>query len=122
MPTSSYTDTGLVNDTTYYYRISAVTMFGNEGAFSEEVSATPHLFPEIAVNTLEIDFGDVKLGETKDEVLTVYNTGTDTLEVSPRIVHTVLTPEGTFSILSGEGTFLVQPGDSHEVVIRFSPF
>ena len=121
-PGSSYTDTGLINDNTYYYRISAVTIFGDEGPFSEEVSATPSLYPEIAVNTFEIDFGDVMLGETKDEVLTVYSTGTDTLEVSTEILHVIMTPQETFTILFEEGTFSVQPGDSHEIFIRFSPF
>ena len=38
---TSYTDTGLVNGTTYYYRLKAVDGEGNASDFSEEVSATP---------------------------------------------------------------------------------
>ncbi|MFC1483702.1 fibronectin type III domain-containing protein [Candidatus Neomarinimicrobiota bacterium] len=33
--------TGLTNGTTYYYRVTAMDIYRNEGGFSEEVSATP---------------------------------------------------------------------------------
>ncbi|MDP2212118.1 MAG: S-layer homology domain-containing protein [Candidatus Aquicultor sp.] len=38
---TSYTDTGLVNGATYYYRVQAVDMFDNESQLSEAVPATP---------------------------------------------------------------------------------
>ena len=38
---SSYTDTGLINGTTYYYVVTAVDTAGNESANSNETSATP---------------------------------------------------------------------------------
>jgi len=38
---NSYTDTGLTNDFTYYYRISAVDLGSNESGYSQEVSVTP---------------------------------------------------------------------------------
>ncbi|MBD3338571.1 MAG: hypothetical protein GF353_05665, partial [Candidatus Lokiarchaeota archaeon] len=38
-PASSYTDNNVINDQTYYYRISAVDSSGNESDFSEEASA-----------------------------------------------------------------------------------
>jgi hypothetical protein len=44
---TSYTDSGLTNDQTYYYKITAVNGVG-EGAFSNEVSATPSA--EITIN------------------------------------------------------------------------
>ncbi|NVM54171.1 MAG: fibronectin type III domain-containing protein [Candidatus Helarchaeota archaeon] len=40
--TNAYLDTGLVDDVTYYYRISAVDEGQNEGATSAQVGGTPH--------------------------------------------------------------------------------
>ncbi|RKY89777.1 hypothetical protein DRQ09_00760, partial [candidate division KSB1 bacterium] len=40
-PDTIFVDSNLVNNITYYYRISAVDSSGNESEFSEEVSATP---------------------------------------------------------------------------------
>ncbi len=42
---ASYTDTEVTNNTTYYYRITAVDEDGNESAYSEQVSATPNPDP-----------------------------------------------------------------------------
>ncbi|MHC4618340.1 MAG: CBM96 family carbohydrate-binding protein [Planctomycetota bacterium] len=38
---SAYTDTGLTNDTTYYYVVTAVDIYDNESSDSSEASATP---------------------------------------------------------------------------------
>ena len=38
---SEYTDTGLTNDTTYYYVVTALDDLDNESVYSAEVSATP---------------------------------------------------------------------------------
>ncbi|HKJ69569.1 MAG TPA: LamG-like jellyroll fold domain-containing protein, partial [bacterium] len=40
-PDTFYVDTGVINETTYYYQITAVDSLDNESAFSEEISATP---------------------------------------------------------------------------------
>ncbi|NOZ75490.1 MAG: DUF1573 domain-containing protein, partial [FCB group bacterium] len=39
---TSYLDQNLTNDTTYYYRVSAVDGLGNEGDYSTETFGTPH--------------------------------------------------------------------------------
>ncbi|MFC1481593.1 FG-GAP-like repeat-containing protein [Candidatus Neomarinimicrobiota bacterium] len=40
-PDTTYTDTSLVNGTTYYFLITSVDSAGNESGYSNEVSATP---------------------------------------------------------------------------------
>ena len=50
-PSISFFDTNVINDSTYYYWISAVDDPGNEGELSTGVSVTPH----------PIDYGDVSL-------------------------------------------------------------
>jgi hypothetical protein len=50
--TTSFTDTGLTNGTTYYYQITAVNGAGESGK-SSEASATPH----VASTSLAIDAG-----------------------------------------------------------------
>lgn len=47
LPTTQtqYLDTGLVNNTAYYYAVTAVDSFGAESKFSLSVVATPHVAP-----------------------------------------------------------------------------
>jgi len=40
--TSPFTHPGLINDTTYYFRLTAIDQFGNEGNESALIQATPH--------------------------------------------------------------------------------
>ncbi|GAA0383619.1 glycoside hydrolase family 48 protein [Paenibacillus motobuensis] len=52
---ASYTDTNVVNDTTYYYVISAANAFG-ESPYSAEVSATPKAIPVPATGDLVLQY------------------------------------------------------------------
>ena len=55
----TYSDTGLVNGVTYYYRVSAVNDIG-EGTLSNEVSATPATVPS-APNLTSATPGDAEV-------------------------------------------------------------
>jgi subtilisin family serine protease len=55
--TSDFTDTGLSNGTTYYYRVTAVDVFGNESAPSDEVAATTILVASFAPSQVKISKG-----------------------------------------------------------------
>jgi len=46
-PDSTFTDTGLSNDIPYYYRLLWVTIYGTEGATSDEISGVAGLPPTI---------------------------------------------------------------------------
>lgn len=47
--TNGVIDTGLMNGTTYYYKVSAIDLQDNESELSEEVSAKPTLTPTITL-------------------------------------------------------------------------
>ena len=49
--TNSYTDTNVLNEQKYYYRITAVDQSDNESDFSEEVSATPVASKSVTVTS-----------------------------------------------------------------------
>ncbi|MHC4413016.1 MAG: CBM96 family carbohydrate-binding protein, partial [Planctomycetota bacterium] len=59
---SNYTDTGVSNATTYYYVVTAVGIFDNESADSNEVSATPlSTIPPAAPTGLAATAGDTQV-------------------------------------------------------------
>ena len=60
---TSFTDHGVTNGTTYFYKVSAVNSVG-EGAFSNEVSITPGTVPAAPVLTSTAGNGSVGLAWT----------------------------------------------------------
>jgi len=60
---NTYTDKNVVNDKTYFYRITAVDQSFNQSAFSEEVTATPALFTDSFVSLSEVEQSSVAWGD-----------------------------------------------------------
>ena len=118
-PDTTFTDTGLINGMTYYYRISAVDKVGNESDFSEEAQATPAALaqPDIALSATSHDFGEVYVDSVAWWSFTIYNLGTADLSISSmRSDHT------DFGIAFPTAEFPpIAPNDSVAVMVRFQP-
>ena len=116
---STFTDTGLANGMTHYYRISAVDTAGNESVYSEQVHATPKALdvttsvPDLSISAGSHDFGDVVIQSSERWVLTLRNEGTEDLRVFELAVA------APFEIDRTSGT--IPPGDSLQVEITFRP-
>ena len=75
--------------------------------------------PAIVVMPTFYDYGDVKVGEYKDKTFVVKNVGAEILSV----ISTMLIGDDAseFSIQSGGGSFDLNPGETHDIVVRFEP-
>ncbi len=116
-PDNSYIDTEVFNGLTYYYRISAVNVAGNESDYSAEASATPQAgitIPNIVVSALEHGFGVVPLFSTASWQVIIENQGTANLEVKD-----IVSDNSVFSANTRQ--FIIEPGSGHSVYIQFTP-
>ncbi|MBI4609584.1 MAG: choice-of-anchor D domain-containing protein, partial [Candidatus Rokubacteria bacterium] len=93
----------------------SVTFTSNGGNVSAVVTGTAvsPTNPVLSVTPSSQDFGSVALGGSADRTFTVRNTGGGTLSGSA-------STSAPFSIVSG-GSFSLGAGQSHAVVVRFSP-
>jgi len=98
------------------------TVQGKLGIYSNDSDNSPlvvALFglgvaPQIEVSTIELDFGDVPVGESADLKVTVSNVGEADLKVEDIITDS---PEFTVP----DKAFTVKPGDNHDVEVKFTP-
>ncbi len=89
-----------------------VYAFTNRGAF--KLSRSPLRAASIQFNKHVIDFGLVDVGSKKDTMITVSNSGNDTLRVS-----NMRTNSANFTV--SPNTFSVAPGASKDVTVSFQP-
>jgi Leucine-rich repeat (LRR) protein len=106
------TITGLTNSTSYYFRITAVDSSNNQSGYSNEVSAIPFVI-STAYSTKLIQLGKVLLDQTRDTIITITNTGTETL-----IISGIASSNPLFSV--SPTTKVVLPGNSFNDTIRFT--
>ena len=127
---TTFTSTGLTNGTTYYFRITAVTLAG-EGPFSNEVSATPATVAgapttlTATASDAEVDLSWTTPANNGGDPVTGYNiyqgtsSGAETILTSTSTTATTFTSTGltngttyyfkiTAVTLAGEGPFLTR--------------
>lgn len=98
--------------TTYFVRVSAVDLAGNESGCSGSVSGAAQ--PDFTVTpTGTTDFGSVAVNGTVDRNFTVQNMSTASISVTASV-------GSPFSIVSG-GSGSLAPGASRTVTVRFRP-
>lgn len=85
---------------------------GTSAIYSSAVLTTG---PILSLVQKSIDFGQVKVGSKKDSVITVKNTGDDTLKIS------AIQSTNASSFLSLRNTIIVAPGATVPDTLRFSP-
>jgi Divergent InlB B-repeat domain/Cep192 domain 4 len=104
--------TGLTGGTTYFARITAVDVAGNESACSTSASGVAQ--PDFSVTpSTTTGFGSVAVNGTVDRTFTVQNTSTASISGTASV-------GAPFSILSG-GSFSLAAGASQVVTVRFRP-
>src|SRR5579864_7507975 len=97
--TTSYTDTGVTNGTTYFYVVSAVNTAG-ESANSSQVSAMPQVVPAVPTNLTAIaGNGQVALSWSASSGATSYNVKRSTTSGGP--YTTIASPTTTSYTNSG---------------------
>lgn len=74
--------------------------------------------PEIALDRLSVDFGEVALGATVQDVFTITNAGSGPLEIDP---SSALGESEVFSLVSDPAGQTLAAGASFPVVVEYSP-
>jgi hypothetical protein len=122
---TTYTDTGLVNGTTYYYTIIAVSASGQKSPASTEVNANPFLpGGTIMIENLDrIPYNDrlvfnrvhgTGLATHRLVTLRIHNIGTTALNVSQ---ITINGPDAQYFMVNGfPGPYRVEPSTFRDVI------
>ena len=72
--------------------------------------------PDISVSAVALDFGNVNIGQTSDQTLTIGNTGSGVLSVSA-----ITFDDPQFTVVLPAGGFSIAPGASRLAAFRFTP-
>ncbi len=77
--------------------------------------------PALEVTTPWIDFGAVRVGETRDSLVPVMLRNNGTVPVSMTGIERTGPDTMQFSVVDGGGTFDLLPGESRTMTLRFAP-
>ncbi|MGQ9801671.1 MAG: DUF7948 domain-containing protein [Candidatus Saccharicenans sp.] len=116
--TTTFTDSGLSELTTYYYRVRAYNNAGQSDYSNEAMVTTPENRPRLRLPLSGISFGQVNVCETRDLTTTIYNDGGAEL-----VVSAVSRTSGSsdFSYKSPGTPFTVPPFGSRVLTLTYAP-
>ncbi|MBN1825068.1 MAG: hypothetical protein JW958_02300, partial [Candidatus Eisenbacteria bacterium] len=106
-PDTSYLDTDVENDSTYYYRVRAVDTEGDRSGYSNEVSATPFWTPSIFITHTPVEDTD----ECNHDIPV---TATITSTVAPLLPDSILVVYETQAQRAWESAVLSATGTPNE--------
>ena len=118
---TTFSDTGLTPNTTYFYRVFAFNNFGNSDASNIAADTTPPspipVFPVITVSPDSINFGSVRATQGATRTLTITNAGGPDL-----VITNIFDPQAPFSIINKPALpFAIPSGQSREITVQFAP-
>jgi uncharacterized protein (TIGR02145 family) len=100
---------------THQITLTATDSKGLVGTTGIVMTITQAIQPVISVPS-SLSFGSVTVGSSNDQVLTIQNTGTATLQVTG-----ITFTDVQFTIVSIGTSFNIPAGGSHDVTVRFTP-
>jgi len=101
------------------YRIQFSLLAGILFLLISSMAAGVELAPDIAVDPPSKDFGEQPPWAYVSQTFTLSNEGSDTLNVTD--VHVSGPDREMFPIYLNNDPFILAPGETHEIVIKFSP-
>ncbi|HJQ68020.1 MAG TPA: choice-of-anchor D domain-containing protein [Blastocatellia bacterium] len=119
--TTSFSDTTVTPNTTFFYRVVAFNNFGNSepsntvGVTTPDVEPPP--VPVINVSPTTVDFGTVNVTLSATRTVTITNAGG-----VPLTITAISDPTGPFSIVNRPQLPVTIPaGESIQITVRFTP-
>ncbi|CAN7295648.1 lamin tail domain-containing protein [Paenibacillus sp. LjRoot153] len=112
---TTYRITGLTNDTTYHFTITAMDTNGQESSLSGVVTATPQQYPALMITEVVPDSLKIDLTSgTPDayEFVEIYNTGSDPIQLKDyKVIYSTPTvykwPITTDIVIQPQGTIVL---------------
>lgn len=112
--TTSFTDSTVVANTAYTYRVTATNAFGNSPA-SSELTVTIPVGGKLKIAPKSVNFGTVKVNGLKTKTFKLTNAGKGAL------AGTIGSAGTPFTVISGGGAFVLAPKGKRTVTVRFQP-